>query len=60
MAAELNIIIRDIIVATLRNSAPGLSETMRQAIANSLMLKLADKIMVLKTPPSTPPSTSSE
>lgn len=44
MTDELNIMIRGIIVDTLRNSAPGVSETIRQAIANSLMLKLRDKI----------------
>jgi hypothetical protein len=49
MAAELNVIIRDIIVDTLKKSAPGISETMREAIANSLTMKLAAKIMVPKT-----------
>jgi hypothetical protein len=46
MAAELNVIIRDIVKDTLKKSAPGISETMRQAIANSLTLKLAAAIMV--------------
>jgi hypothetical protein len=51
MAAELNVTIRDIIVDTLKKSAPGISETMREAIANSLTMKLAAKIMVPKAKP---------
>ncbi len=48
MAAELNVIIRDIVADTLKKSAPGISETMRMAIANSLTMKLAAAIMVPK------------
>lgn len=46
MAAELNVIIRNILADTLKNSAPGLSEVMREAVANSLTMKLAAAIMV--------------
>lgn len=48
MALELNATIRNIIVATLKTSAPGISEAMREAIANSLTMKLASAIMVPK------------
>lgn len=51
MATELNVIIRDIVKDTLKKSAPGISETMRQAIAKSLTMKLAAAIMVPKARP---------